>query len=330
VGFRKLPAIWASALMALTLAQYIDYLDSRGTTWPAPPKVEPTDLEPRLYRLPDIRAVTWNVYGTLLAISGGTLLFEHPQQVITDLALDKTIQEFKMWAAMTRKPGQPTEYFGPLYAMQLHQMKGASGGGERFPEVAVDALWEALVKKLLKKDYKFDTGFYGSLNEFSRKVAYFFHASLQGVGCYPGAGAALSLVKSRRLVQGLLGDGQCFTLDHLKRCLRLEDAEANVADAFDPELRVLSYSVKARPPSERPFREVLGTLARRGIRPEQVLHIGSRLTADVAPARRLRMRTALFAGDKGSLDAAPDQLERSQTRPDVILTELGQITEVVG
>ena len=126
------------------------------------PKVEPADLEPRLDPLPDIRAVTWNVYGTLLAISGGTLLFEHHQEVITDLALDKTIQEFKMWAAMSRRPGQPTEYFGPLYAMQSASNERNfrrwrnqfSGSRRRCPLGSV-------VQKLLKKDYKFDTGFYG-------------------------------------------------------------------------------------------------------------------------------------------------------------------------
>jgi FMN phosphatase YigB (HAD superfamily) len=318
------------APMALSLSQYIDYLDSRGTTWPAPPEVERPDVPPRVYRLPDIRAVTWNVYGTLLAISGGTLYFEHPKQVFMDLALDKTIQEFKMWAAMTRKPGQPTEYFGPLYSMQLHQMKGSPTGGERFPEVPVDALWDALVKKLLKKDYKLDTGSYGSLNEFCRKVAYFFHASLQGVAAYPGAADALSFIKSRKVTQGLLGDGQCFTLDQLKRCLRLQSPQADLGEAFDPELCVLSHSVRARPPSERPFREALGILARRGVRPEQVLHVGSRVTADIAPARRLRMRTALFAGDKGSLEGTADQMERPQMRPDVVLTELSQISEVLG
>ena len=52
-----------------------------------------------------------------------------------------------------------------------------------------------MIKKLLQKDYKFDCNFYGALNEFSRKVAYFFHASLQGSAAYPGAAAALRHVK---------------------------------------------------------------------------------------------------------------------------------------
>ena len=42
------------------------------------------------------------------------------------------------------------------------------------------------------------------------------------------------------------------------------------------------------------------------------------------------MLTALFAGDKTSLQATPEQLKEASSRPDVLLTELEQITEVVG
>src|SRR5207248_5754287 len=64
--------------MALTLEQYATYLDTRGLPWPAPPEVERPKAKAYLVRLPEIRAVTWNIYGTLLAISGGELYFQHP------------------------------------------------------------------------------------------------------------------------------------------------------------------------------------------------------------------------------------------------------------
>ena len=108
-----------------------------------------------------------------------------------DVALDKTIQEFKMWGSMSRKPGQPAEYLGQIYQQVLLEQQTGAVGGEKYPEIAADRVWEAILKKLLQKDYKFDAGFFGSLNEFSRKVAYFFHASLQGTACYPGAAEAL-------------------------------------------------------------------------------------------------------------------------------------------
>jgi FMN phosphatase YigB (HAD superfamily) len=316
--------------MPLTLQQYVTYLDTRGTTWPADPVVEPRTAKPHVAFLPNIRAVTWNVYGTLLAISGGDLLFEHPTAFVMEVALDKTIQEFKFWASMSRKPGQPADYLREIYDNLLNDQRIVPGNVERHPEIAADRVWESFIKKLFQKDYEFDAGFYGSLNEYSRKVAYFFHASLQGTACYPGADAALRAVKEAGLAQGLLADGQCFTMAQLQRALSRHGPAANPDEWIDPELRWFSYEVRARKPSERIFRQGLNALAEKGITPDQVLHIGSRMQQDIAPARRFGMRTALFAGDKASLQARSKQLKDPSTRPDVLLTELSQIAQVIG
>jgi FMN phosphatase YigB (HAD superfamily) len=317
--------------MALTPQQYATYLDTRGLPWPAPPEVERPKARPHLASLADVRCVLWNVYGTLLAISGGGLLFEHPQKFIMDVALDKTIQEFKMWASMSRKPGQPAEYMRVIYDQVMLEQRGISGpGGEKHPEVNADRVWEAIIKKLLQKDYRWDAGFYGALNELSRKVAYFFHASLQGTACYPGAAAALRHVRDSGLAQGLLADAQCFTEVQLQRGLEAQEEGASLDDWVDADLRALSWEVRGRKPSERLFRQALDRLAQRDIAPAQVLHVGSRIAQDIAPARKLGMRTALFAGDKASLQATPDQLKDPATRPDVLLTQLDQIVDVIG
>jgi len=314
----------------MTLEEYATWLDARDLLWPAPPQVERPKARPHLLRLPDIRAVLWNVYGTLLAVPGGELWFEHPRPVIMSMVLDKTIQEFKMWASMSRKPGQPSEYMGQIYQKVLTEQGAFPSGGEKCPEVGSDRVWEAIIKKLLQKDYKFDTGFYGSLNEFSRKVAWFFHASLQGSACYPGAAEALRHVRARGLVQGLLADGQCFTTMHLQRGLKAQPAAPRLGDVFHADRITLSHEVRGRKPSERLFRAAVEPLLAQGLEPGQVLHVGSRLTQDILPARRLGLRTALFAGDKASLQANPEQLKEAAYRPDVLLTELNQLTEVVG
>ncbi len=316
--------------MALTLQQYASYLDSRDLRWPAPPQAERPKAKSHLVRLPEVRVVTWSVYGTLLSIAGGELYFEHPERFIMDVALDKTIQEFKMWGSMSRKPGQPADYLRQIYTNLLSEQQTLPGGGEKYPEVLTDRLWETFIKKLLQKDYQFDAGFYGSLNEFSRKVAYFFHASLQGTACEPGAVGALRHVKECGLAQGLLADAQCFTLVQLERGLGRQDASAKLDELIDPELRICSHELRARKPSERLFRHLLALVADRDITPNQVLHIGSRVTHDVAPARRLGTRTALFAGDKTSLQATKEQLRDASTKPDVLLTQLDQIADVVG
>jgi FMN phosphatase YigB (HAD superfamily) len=315
--------------MALTLEQYAAYLDTRDLPWPAPPTVEAPRAKPHIKSLPDIRAVMWNVYGTLLAIPGGELWFTHPTKFVMDVALDKTVQEFKMWASMSRKPGQPADYLAQMYGNVLDEQRTIPGGGERFPEVLSERVWEAIIKKLLQKEYRFDAGFFGSLNELSQKVAYFFHASLQGTACYDGAPAAMRAVKDAGLAQGLLADGQCFTRVQLQRSLSRQDESAKVDELLDPDLCVLSCDVRGKKPSERLFKQALTALNQRGIAPGQVLHVGTRMQQDIIPARRMGLRSALFAGDRAAVQATPEQLKDTNTRPDVMLTELGQIRDII-
>src|SRR5262249_3002561 len=222
---------------------------------------------------------------------------------------------------------QPSEYMQTVYSQILAEQRTAPAGGERHPEVCSERVWEAIIKRLFQKDYKFDAGFFGSLSESSRKVAYFFHASLQGTACYEGAAAAMRHVHDAGLAQGLLGDGQCFTHVQLQRGLHPQDESANLDELLTENLTVLSCGVGARKPSERLFRRALEALAEQGIGPDEVLHVGSRVQNDRVPAGRRGMKTALFAGDKASLQATPEQLKAN--RPDALLTSLEQIQDII-
>lgn len=315
--------------MPLTLEQYATWLDGRDLPWPAPPEPEPIKARPHLARLDGIRAILWNVYGTLLAIPFGELVFEHPQPFVMSMSMEKTISQFKMWGSMSRKPGQPSEYMLHLYRTQLDELRMAPSPGEKYPEIQAERLWEGLIKKLFQKDYQFDASFYGSLNEFSRKVAYFFHASLQGTACYSGAAAAIKAVSNSGIIQGLCADGQCFTTVQLQRGLQSQDETLRLESVM-PDICVLSCDVNAKKPSERLFRAALDRLEERDISPGEVLHVGSRIDKYIVPAKRLGLRTALFAGDRNSLVATPEQLKDPASKPDVLLTELEQIADVVG
>src|SRR6185503_1675299 len=157
--------------MPLSLEQYIERLGERtDLPWPAAPKIDPPKAKPHLQRLP-VRAVFWTVYGTLVAVPQGELLFEHPQDFVTEAAFDKVIKEFKMWNSMSRKPGAPAVHLKEAYTKTLTTMRMAGSGGEKFPEVPIERVWDDIVKKL--RDYTFDVIAYGSLNEFAKKLAYF-------------------------------------------------------------------------------------------------------------------------------------------------------------
>ena len=319
--------------MPLTLEQYAtEHLPKSGLPWPAPPEPTPVKAKPHLTRLP-VKLVLWNVYGTLLAVPGGELWFEDPREGILNAmhpALSKTIQTFKMWQSMSRKPGDPADYLKEMYTRTLTQMRMTGSGGEKLPEVASERVWEEIVKKLFQKEYQIDAALYGPQPEFVRKLAYFFHASLQGCGAYPGALDAVRAVEGAGLAQGLLGDGQTFTTTQVAKAMKADDPAFEVGRYFPAALVVLSAEKKARKPSDTLFKAALDAAMARGIRPADILHVGSSIPRDLAPAKRHGMKTALFAGDKNSLVATPDQLKDPATKPDVLLTALPQIADVVG
>jgi FMN phosphatase YigB (HAD superfamily) len=315
--------------MPLTLDQYATYLDTRGLPWPAVPKADPPKVRPHLRHIEGVRAVLWNVYGTLLAITEGELKLEVENNLLMNVALDKTIHEFKMWGSMSRKPGQPADYMREIYKKALDEQRLAPSE-DKYPEVRCEKIWESIIKKLFQKDYKFDAGFFGSLDEYSRKVAYFFHASLQGIGCNENAAGALRSVAERGILQGLLADGQCFSPTQLARSIARQDESTKLDKLIAPEMRVMSFEHAARKPSDTLFQAAAEALGTHGIDPGEVLHIGSSLPRDIAPAKKWGMRTALFAGDRASLVASPDQLKDPQYRPDALLTDLAQVGDLLG
>src|SRR5262249_34850078 len=149
-----------------------------------------------------------------------------------------------------------------------------------------------------------------------------------GTAAYDGAARAVEHVHSCGVLQGVIADAQCFTLVQLQRGLAAQSS-VRVNAVIDKNLRALSHEIGGRKPSERLFKHLLQAAAQQGISPGQVLHIGSRIVEDIAPARRCGMRTALFAGDAQSLSATAQQLKDAATRPDALLTELAQVTELI-
>ena len=316
--------------MPLTLEQYVEKLDSRtDLPWPKAPPIDAPKAKPKLKEMP-VKAVFWTVYGTLVAVPHGELQFEHDKDFVTAAALEKVIKEFKMWQSMSRKPGAPSEYMRELFNKALTTLRMTSGGGgEKFPEVQTERIWDDIVKKLQQKEYTFDATTYGSLGDYVKKIAYFYHASIQGSGPYPGAADALKLLADRGIIQGLLADGQCFTAGQLQRCLKQQDADFDLDAVIPPALRLISAEKRARKPSETLFKAAVASAAGRGLSPSQVLHVGSNLARDIGPAKKHGFRTALFAGDKHSLAATAEQLKEPALRPDAMITELPQVLELI-
>lgn len=316
--------------MAKSLAEYAEWLAERNLRWPQAPRLEGVKASPYIKPLPGIKAVAWDIYGTLLRITDGELLFQHPQAVRMEVALDKTIEEFKMWHSMSRKPGAPWEYMLQLFTRAYDELRmlGSSRKGE-LPEVDAAQLWRKIVEKLLQNEYTYDEAFYGDLDDYAAKIAYFFHSSLQGTEATPDALEVLTNISRRGLIQSLLADGQCFTLVQLLRGLQAQGKLPSLSGLFHQQAITLSYQEGIRKPSKSLYLKAVERFRGLGVSPSQVLYVSARLRDDLAVAKALGMRTVLYAGDRVSLRASASDLKDPEVKPDRLITDLKQVRDVL-
>ena len=318
--------------MAKTLQEYADWLEERADLrWPKPPAIEIPKATAFLKPLAGIRLVVWNIYGTLLRIADGELLFQVPEEMRMQIALEKMDAEFNMWNHMYRKPVAPWKYLQEQYLKFLERQRLASTKVKGdVPEVQSREIWRRIFEQLEEKDYTYDAALYGDMDELSEKAAYFFHASLQGVEVSPHALDALQIVAGGHVQQGLLADAQSFTLVQLLRCLKTQGKLPPWGDVFQSNWIVLSYQVGVRKPSKTLYQTLLQKTRESGMTPQEILYVSSRLDQDLAVAKSLGIQTALYAGDKSSLRATKEEIGNPKLRPDRLLTDLGQIAELLG
>jgi len=316
--------------MSLSLAEYADTLDERKLIWPKVPAPKAVNANPSIKPLPGIRAVLWDVYGTLLRISDGRFTLFPEEEARLQIALDKTIHEFNMWNHMYRKPGPPWQSIIGIYRSTIErQSMHASPAGD-VTDVDLVETWRALITKLFEKEYAYDEGLYGDLDEFSEKVAYFFHCSLQATEARANAVRAMSDLSSAGLTQGFLSDGQSFTLVQTLKALAIQGDLPPLHELIRPQSLIFSWAHGVKKPSKSLFAAAVQQLRALGIQSQEVLHVSCRLSTDLVPARAAGMKTALLVAEKLGLEVSADVLKSPATRPDRLLTDLSQITHVVG
>jgi FMN phosphatase YigB (HAD superfamily) len=99
---------------------------------------------------------------------------------------------------------------------------------------------------------------------------------------------------------------------------------------FSPSLNTFSYVEGVRKPSKTLFLRAVDRLVKAGIEPDQILHVSSRVRDDLAIAKSLGMRTALYAAEKLGLQASSEDLKDPASKPDRLITSLDQVREIVG
>ena len=130
---------------------------------------------------------------------------------------------------------------------------------------------------------------------------------------------------------GIVSNAQFFTpliLNFFLNGTTGSDDEAPVPP-FEGPLVFYSYRHGRAKPDPYLYHRAAEELRRQAVDPARALFVGNDMLNDVWAAGQAGFKTALFAGDKRSLRLRQDRAEIAGLEPDVVVTELAQIAEIV-
>ena len=261
----------------------------------------PTGTAARLKPLGDLRALLFDVYGTLIVSGSGDVGLTSKS--------DRWAAANEAAAAIGIEPPEDARALGDaLLAAIEGEHAWVREAGDPFPEVRIEELW---AKVLPGAD--------------ANRLAAEYEMRVNPVWPMPGMVETLDALRVRGTRLGIVSNAQFFTPMLFEPLTGRPFRDFG----FETDLCVWSYWWRIAKPDVRLYELVADRLAKFEVTPAQTLYVGNDMRNDVWPASRVGFRTALFAGDARSLRLREDDPDVRGVTPDVVLTDLRQVLEVV-
>ena len=275
----------------------------------------PTGTEPVLRRLDGVRAVLFDVYGTLFVSGCG--------DVGTEAVSGRAeAAEASLAAVELTTPASGEEVVRVHDATIRRHHERVRAKGIEFPEVDIVQIWREVVGEL-------SSGTEPAVDPIgfdAARLAVEYEARVNPSWPMPGMVECLQSLQAAGMQLGLVSNAQFYT-QHLFPALVGRSVDEL---GFDQELLLFSFQHGQAKPGDHLYRQAADRLARRGIRPDEVLYVGNDMLKDVLPASRAGFHTALFAGDARSFRRRQDDPRVGAIEPDLVVTELGQMGGTIG
>jgi len=283
-----------------------DYLVGHIRYLSTPLEPRPTDVAPKLDPLSGIRAVLFDVYGTLVISASGDIGLVGERDPTGAFA--GALEAAGITVPTTAGPDRLEQAIRVFHAR-------CKAAGTEFPEVDILAVWEEVLG-----------GEVPASRDKLARLAVEYECRVNPVWPMPGLVRLLEDLRRRPLVLGIVSNAQFYTPLMLEGFLG-----ASLADlGFDAECCAWSYRLLEAKPSTHIYQVALAGLDRvHGITSSEVLYVGNDLRNDIRPASLTGCRTALFAGDARSLRLREDDPRCAGVVPDRVVTALSQLTDAI-
>ena len=269
-----------------------------------------TDSESKLKQVSGIKAVIFDVYGTLVISGSGDVGSADAtgrsaliRNAIEDLGITQGID-----AVPTAEMLQQT----------IQQLNFERQGPDcPNPEVDIVEVWRHLLAKCGW------TGGAANIQSIVR-LATQYEAWANPTWPMRHASQLLTELKAAGLPLGIVSNAQIFTPSLVKDLLNQDGLEES---GFSLDLCVFSNRYRQAKPGPRLFDVLLKGLLARNILPREAIYVGNDMLNDIWAASQAGLRTAWFAGDRRSCRPRQQDDRCQVLHPDVVLTDLMQLPE---
>ncbi len=297
----------------MSLDTWTELIRSRCQTSPV---TLPDDVTARLQQLSGIRAVIFDVYGTLFSSGVGDISLATEQY--RDAELKSTLSDNGIHLTDEAKTARLDDRLHEH--IHAHQAARKEDGIE-YPEVEIREVWvdfiQALVADgLITEDFEADI----------ETLIIDYESRVNPTQAMPELEATLSQLHECDQVLGIISNAQFYTRLLFDTYLA-KDLETL---HFDERINVWSYRELEGKPSQALYRLSAAHLKQHhGIEPHEVLYIGNDMRNDIWPASEVGFKTALFAGDTLSLRRRKEHPNCADLVADLEITTLSQILECI-
>ncbi|QDT02823.1 dUMP phosphatase [Rubripirellula lacrimiformis] len=288
------PASWRQA-----------FLDDRRPMEPTA-----TEVNASLRPLENVRAVIFDVYGTLVISGSGDVGSADSDGDGRDAIMADAIAS--VWGDSSPDPMPGIEQL-----QQQIRSTNAARVSDQCPQPEVDIVdvWRHTMA---------DSGVDVTPEDNDRllRLAASYEAQANPTWPMPGAQKLLSELNTSGIRMGIVSNAQFFSPSLVEDLL---DGSSLDQGGFDLNCCVFSNRFRHAKPGPKLFDVLRNGLARVGIAPHEAVYVGNDMLNDIWAASMAGLKTAWFAGDGRSCRPRQNDPRCRSLRPDVVLTDLLQL-----
>lgn len=283
----------------------------------------PTAMVPDYKSDHSIKAVIFDIYGTLL-ISGSGDIEESsvtPENINTALEYGR----MKLMDHFANRELVLQTMMNSFKQEVYNRHDAARNADNPYPEIDILSIWEKIISEHHENNV-LQTNGNGCLECFT----FVFEVLSNPIYPMPGMAELIHELKKTGLPLGIISNAQFYTPVIMNFFLHQVISDSEIIPPFDPDLTVFSYKLMRAKPDMHLFNKVKTTIAEKyKLQPSQVLFVGNDMFRDIYPATQAGFKTALFAGDERSLRLRTDKKEVNKLYPDFVITDLMQILKIL-